>query len=61
MANEKIRNKAKEHRIPLWKLACELGISEATLTRWLRVEMSGERMKRVSDAMDRIVKGGQSV
>ena len=61
MANEEIRCKAKAHRIPLWKLACELGISEATLTRWLRVEMSEERIQRVSDAMDRILKGGCNV
>ena len=58
MANDEIRRSAKENRIPHWKLALELGISEATLTRWLRVEMSDEKKQQISDAMYRIMKGG---
>lgn len=58
MANEEIRKKAKTNRIPQWRLAFEMGISEATLTRWFRVEMSEERKQQINDAMDRIMKGG---
>ena len=40
MSNTTIRETAKTNRIPLWRIADVLGISEATLTRKLRHEMS---------------------
>lgn len=40
MENIQIRMAAREAHIPLWKIAQMVGISEPTLTRWLRVELS---------------------
>lgn len=38
-ANTEIRRQAKAERVPLWAIAQKLGVSEATLTRKLRVEL----------------------
>lgn len=43
MENEKIRKAARMAGIPLWKIAITIGVSEPTLTRWLRIPLSAER------------------
>lgn len=43
MENNKIRVAARVAGIPFWKIAQKIGISEPTLTRWLRVPLSSER------------------
>ena len=47
LANTEIRKAAKAANIPLWKIALELGISEATMTRKMRCELSEEEKKKV--------------
>lgn len=43
-ANEDIRKQARASNVPLWAVAEQMGISEPTMTRKLRVEMSaGEK------------------
>lgn len=42
MENEQVRRAARAAGMPLWKLAEELGISEATLSRWLRKPLPDE-------------------
>jgi len=43
MANQALRQKMKKADIRQWEVADELGVSEFTLTRWLRKELFGER------------------
>lgn len=40
LANYELRQKARSCGVPLWMLAVELGISEPTMTRRLRQELS---------------------
>ena len=42
-ANLEIRKAAKAASVPLWALAKEHGVSEATMTRLLRLELSEEK------------------
>ena len=43
MANLIIREELKERGVRHWELAHELGVSEQTLVRWLRFELSEDR------------------
>lgn len=52
--NAEIRNKLKETGTKQWELAHEMGISQCTLVVWLRVELTGERLERVTEALKRI-------
>lgn len=54
--NSIVREAAKSAGIPLWKIAAEIGISEATIIRWLRVRLSPERERKIMDAIDKAVK-----
>lgn len=51
MNNSEIRNLVRINRLYMWEVAAAAGISEPTLTRWLRTEMNGERRTRVLDAI----------
>jgi len=53
--NMEFRLEARNANIPLWKIALEVGISEATINRWLRVPLSGERERALRSAIKRIV------
>jgi predicted transcriptional regulator len=52
--NDDIRRSIRESGLHQWMVAERLGISEATFTRWLRTEMSGERKKMVMDAIQEL-------
>ena len=56
MANYEIRLKARAKKVPLWKLADELGICEMTLSRWLRHELPPEKRERILEAIDKLAK-----
>ena len=51
MENVNVRYAARIAEVPFWKIANHLGISEATLTRWLRVPLSKEREDSVMSAI----------
>lgn len=57
MANERIKSISKSSNIPQWRIAVELGISEATLTRWLRVELTPDKEQQVLAAIKKISGG----
>ncbi len=42
-ANETVRRAARAANVPLWRVAAELGISEPTLTRWLRFPLTSDK------------------
>ena len=55
-ANKIIREELKERGVRHWELAHELGISEQTLVRWLRFEMSEDKQLDMLDKIETIVK-----
>ena len=56
-ANRALRDELRDNDIPLWKLAHEIGVTECTIVRWLREELTGERLERIQAAMKNLIKG----
>ena len=56
MANKIIREELKERGVRHWELAHELGVSEQTLVRWLRFELSEERQLYMLIKIEEIAK-----
>lgn len=54
--NNHIRRAARAADIPLWAVAAELGISEPTLIRWLRLPLAPEREQQVMAAIERLAR-----
>jgi hypothetical protein len=50
--NQKIRSYAKNKKVPLWAVADELGVSEASMTRLLRHPLDKATAKRITDAIN---------
>ena len=55
MANLDLRFKAKAARVPFWKIAEKLGVTEVTITRRLRKELSPEQKQLYLDVIQQIV------
>ena len=51
MANQEIRMELKEHHIPQWKLGDLLGVSENTVNRKLRKELSTDEKQHILDVI----------
>lgn len=54
MANKSIRAYAKKHGVCLWEIAAALNISEPTMTRKLRVELSPAEKAQMKNIIDSI-------
>lgn len=54
--NQAVRQAAKTAGIPLWKVAASIGVSEPTLTRWLRFPLSEEKEARILSAISALEK-----
>lgn len=54
--NQDMRYLLKLNKITFWKLAEVIGISEPTITRWMRVPLTKERFDRIINAIDQIKK-----
>lgn len=54
---EYFRQYAKDRKVRLWQIADALGISEPTMTRMLRHEISKEQLDRLCGIVDRIASG----
>lgn len=54
MTGQQIKDQAKAAKIYLWQIAKAAGISEPTLTRWLRDEITPEREQRLMEAINHI-------
>ena len=59
--NTTVREAAKNAGIPLWRVATEIGISEATITRWLRLPLSHEREQKIMDAIKAVKEANENV
>ena len=49
---------AQKKGVPQWKIAVQLGVSENTIQRRLRVPLPAEEEKKIRDAIDQIHKEG---
>ena len=58
MPNSQIRGFLKMKGIPLWKIAEVIGISEPTITRWMRKPLSQEHYDKIMKAVSKI-EGGE--
>ena len=56
MANKIIRDELKARGVRHWELAHELGVSEQTLVRWLRFELSEDRQLEMLMKIEEITK-----
>lgn len=54
--NRDIRKLIARKRLRQYEVADQLGVSEFTLSRWLRCELTPERRQKVLDAIDQAVK-----
>lgn len=54
MSNAIIRTTAKTAGVPLWKVANEMFVSEATMTRKLRKELPANEQHRILEVIARI-------
>ena len=52
MANEAIRKAVKDEGMHLWQLSDVLGVSEATITRWMRHEMPSAKQADIIKKID---------
>ena len=53
-ANQDIRDYAAKKGVYFWEIAMELGISEPTMTRWMRVELSADKRREIGQIIDDI-------
>ena len=56
--NHVVRDRAKAAKVPLWKIAAEIQVSEPTLTRWLRFPLPAEKETRILTAIETIAERG---
>lgn len=49
--NQSVRRAARVAGVPLWKVAAAVGVSEPTLTRWLRVPLPEDKEQRIMTAI----------
>lgn len=54
--NKTVRRAARSAGVPLWRVAAAVGVSEPTLTRWLRVPLTEDKEKRIMAAIDNLAK-----
>lgn len=54
MNNRDIRTLLKMKRIPMWKVAEQIGISEPTITRWFREPLTTDHFQKVMKAIEEI-------
>lgn len=57
MNNLDIRIKIKENRLCHYEVAAKIGVSEYTLCRWLRTELSEDKRNTILKAISDIIGG----
>ena len=51
MENSKVRRAARIANVPLWKIAARIGVSEPTISRWLRFPLPIHKEARIMQAI----------
>lgn len=49
--NQTVRRAARVAGVPLWRVAAAIGVSEPTLTRWLRAPLPEDKEQRIMTAI----------
>lgn len=49
--NEAVRRAARVADVPLWQIAAKIGVSQPTMTRWLRFPLPSEKEDRIMQAI----------
>ena len=52
MPNKELRRLARANDVPQWKIAQQLGVTEMTLYRWMRVELAPDKAEKVRQAIE---------
>lgn len=52
--NLEIRQAIEHKRLKYWEVAKALNIDPATFSKWLRVEIEGDKKQMILDAIDKI-------
>ncbi len=55
--NDRIKNAAREKRVPLWEIASRMGVSESTMTRLLRQELPEKKTQDILSVIDEVARG----
>ena len=50
--NQDLRQMMRENDIPMWRVAHCIGISEATLSRWLRLPVTPEQRQAILSGIE---------
>lgn len=53
-ANQDIRDYAAKKGVYFWEIAMKLGISEPTITRWMRVELPADKRREIEQVISDI-------
>ena len=53
-ANQDIRDCAAKKGVYFWEIAMKLGISEPTITRWMRVELPADKHREIEQVINDI-------
>lgn len=56
---ETIKRELRAAGVPQWKLAAEVGVSENTLGRWFRREISQEKFEELHQVISVLWEGGE--
>ena len=56
-ANQDIRDYAAKKGVYFWEIAMELGISEPTMTRWMRAELTADKRREIAQIINDIADG----
>ena len=59
MENLQLRSLLKMKGIPFWKICDVIGISEPTMTRWMRTPLTKDRYEKIFSAIQQI-EGGET-
>lgn len=49
--NEAVRRAARVADVPLWQIAAKIGVSQPTMTRWLRFPLPTDKEERIMQAI----------
>ena len=55
--NDRIKNAAREKRVPLWEVASRMGVSESTMTRLMRQELPEKKTQDILSVIDEVARG----
>lgn len=60
MENMNLRRTAKAAKVPLWRIADAIGVSEPTMTRKLRHELPENEKKQLLDLIKQLAREGEN-